>query len=521
MIGNTAFSQFNVGTIPKGDSVVIRHDVTIIANPPLGTNRIAAQWTIQGSNFSNFVSDDPDTPTPLDSTITALALCDNSTLPTIMVLHGTICAGAMDTLVITSGSLNDGTHWQWYTGSCGGTPATIQNALGDTLFVSPSVTTTYYVRGEGNCVSGAPCASATITVNQKSADPTSASASPSIICDGESSTLTLTGGGGGTDETIKWYTASCGGTLAGMGNSLSVSPTTTTTYYGRYENGAPCNYNSLCAQVTLTVNQKSADPTSASASPSTICNGQSSSLMLNGGGGGTGETIKWYTASCGGTLAGSGNDLSVSPTTTTTYYGRYEDAAPCNFNSLCAQVTVTVNQISTDPTSATADPTLICIGASSSLMLNGGGGGTGEVIKWYTASCGGTMVGSGNSLSVSPTMTTTYYGRYEDPAPCNYNSLCAQVTVMVQPNNTITLTSALNSDDQAVLVNTAMNDITYATTGATDATFTGLPLGVNGSWGGDVATIMGTPMETGIFDFTVTLTGGCGTIMATGENYRF
>jgi len=57
----------------------------------------------------------------------------------------------------------------------------------------------------------------------------------------------------GTARTIKWYTGSCGGTLAGTGNSLSVSPTTTTTYYGRYEDGAPCSYNSACVQVTVTV----------------------------------------------------------------------------------------------------------------------------------------------------------------------------------------------------------------------------------------------------------------------------
>jgi hypothetical protein len=170
MIGHTGFSQFVIGTIPKGDSIVIRHDVTI--NPggsiPAGTDHIANQWTIKGSNFSNFVTDDPDTVTPLDSTSTVLVLCINSTLPVIKVLKSTVCSGAPDTLVITGGSLNDGTHWQWYTGSCGGTPATVQNALGDTLFVTPSVNTTYYVRGEGGCVTGTPCANATVTINNTS-----------------------------------------------------------------------------------------------------------------------------------------------------------------------------------------------------------------------------------------------------------------------------------------------------------------------------------------------------------------
>jgi autotransporter-associated beta strand protein len=109
-----------------------------------------------------------------------------------------------------------------------------------------------------------------------SADPTSASASPSTINTGGSSTLTLSGGGGGTSQTIQWYTGSCGGTAVGSGNSLSVSPTATTTYYGRYEDGAPCSYNSACASATVTV---------VSLSPVTITNINTSSINYTGGSG--------------------------------------------------------------------------------------------------------------------------------------------------------------------------------------------------------------------------------------------
>ncbi len=61
----------------------------------------------------------------------------------------------------------------------------------------------------------------------------------------------------------------------------------------------------LSATTSLTVNQKSTNPTSASATPSTICNGQTSSLSLIGSGGGSAESIQWYTSSCGGTSVGS------------------------------------------------------------------------------------------------------------------------------------------------------------------------------------------------------------------------
>jgi len=117
--------------------------------------------------------------------------------------------------------------------------------------------------------------------------------------------------------------------LAGTGpTSLSVQPDDENDLLRRYEDGAPCSYNSACAQVTVTVNAKSADPASASATVNPIWHGGSTVLNANGGGGGTGETIALVHGSCGGTLAGTGNSLSVSPTTATTYYGAFMRTAP-------------------------------------------------------------------------------------------------------------------------------------------------------------------------------------------------
>src|SRR5205814_749750 len=84
-------------------------------------------------------------------------------------------------------------------------------------------------------------------------------------------------------------------------------------------------------------------------------------------------------------------------------------------------------------------------------------------------------------------------------------------TITVTPNNTITLTSAAGTDAQTKCINTAITNITYSTTGATGATFSGLPAGVTGSWAANVVTISGTPTASGAFSYTVTTTGGCTT----------
>ncbi len=341
----------------------------------------------------------------------------------------TICNGQSSILTLTGGGAGTGEVIRWYSTSCGVTLV----GSGNGLSVSPLTTTTYYGRYEtaAPCSFNSACVPVTINVIQPSTAPLSANATPATICNGSNSTLAISGGVMSPGAVIRWYTASCGGTLAGIGNNFSVSPTATTTYFGRYEDPAPCNMNTACVQVTVTVNQKSGNPSNASASPTIICNGQSTVLSLNGGGGGNLEQVKWYTTSCGGTLVGTANNLSVSPLATTTYYGRYENGAPCSYSTACASVTVTVNQKSTSPVSVTASPAAICIGGSSILTLNGGVTGPGAIIRWYTTSCGGTLAGTGNNLSVNPISTTTYFGRYEDPAPCNVNTACAQVTLTV------------------------------------------------------------------------------------------
>ena len=78
------------------------------------------------------------------------------------------------------------------------------------------------------------------------------------------------------------------------------------------------------------------------------------------------------------------------------------------------------------------------------------------------------------------------------------------------------MSSLVGTDNQTVIVGTTITNITYATTGATGASVTGLPTGVSGSWSSNVVTISGTPSVTGTFNYAVTLTGDSGTGTATG-----
>jgi uncharacterized protein (TIGR02145 family) len=69
-----------------------------------------------------------------------------------------------------------------------------------------------------------------------------------------------------------------------------------------------------------------------------------------------------------------------------------------------------------------------------------------------------------------------------------------------------------------VLVNTVIVQSIYHTTEIATGigTVTGLPEGVNASWSANRITLSGTPTQAGIFNYTILLTGGCGSVNATG-----
>ncbi|MDD4150312.1 MAG: hypothetical protein PHE33_09805, partial [Bacteroidales bacterium] len=347
----------------------------------------------------------------------SVSVYSNSSAATSISGNSSICPGESTTLTLNGGSLGTGASWVWYSGSCGGTVV----GTGNSISVSPSSNTTYYVRAEGNCNTTS-CVSRTVTLQTNSSPATSATASPSNINSGGNSTLSLSGGSLGSGAQWVWYEGSCGGTQVGTGTSVSVNPTVTTTYYVRAEGN--CN-NTSCISVTVFVSGSV-----------TMCAGDELQLSLNGGSLGTGASWHWYSGSCGGTAVGTGAVISQFPTSSITYYVRAE--GNCNITG-CASINVIVNSLSVAATSVSGTNSIICEGGSSTLTLNGGSLGTGASWQWYSGSCGGAFVGTGNSVTVSPSTTTTYYVRAE--GICNFTA-CRSYTVTVVPDLSISINTS-------------------------------------------------------------------------------
>ena len=222
---------------------------------------------------------------------------------------------------------------------------------------TPTANTTY------TCVVSLPCSSCipltqTITI---SVIPTLAvTASPTVICSGLNSTLTVSGA-----TTYTWSTGA-------NTTSISVTPTITTIYSvtGTYTGGCT-NTKTVSVSVNTT-------PTVA-VSDVSICLGQSTTLTASGA-----NTYSWSTGA-------TSSSISVSPTVTTNYTVTGTSLTGCTNTK-----TVTVSVNSNPTVTATSSPTAICFGSNSTLIASGA--------ATYSWSTGATTA----SISVSPTVTTNY-----------------------------------------------------------------------------------------------------------------
>jgi hypothetical protein len=217
-----------------------------------------------------------------------------------------------------------------------------------------------------------------------------------------------------------------------------------------------------------------------------------------------------------GSTTGSFQVTLANAGSTTITIDKIESTEVGNSVSANNTATVTVNpptpaQPGTITGTATQCPALTSQTYSITAVTNA------TTYNWTVPTGWSITAGAGtNSISV----TTGASGQNDNISVTAQNSCgtsaARTLAVTVSPENTATLTSAAGTNAQTRCINTAITNITYETTGATGATFSELPAGVSGSWSSNVATISGTPTASGTFNYTVTLTGGCGSVSATG-----
>ncbi len=153
--------------------------------------------------------------------------------------------------------------------------------------------------------------------------PDAVSASATEICSGSSTTLTYSGGSG---DTFVWYAGSCGSTNVGTGNNLTVTPTETTTYYGRWEND--CG-ESACLSVTVNVIQ--ATQITAQPQSQTVCESNDVTFTVSA----TGDNLTYQWQKDGSDISGATTNSLTIPNVSISDEGDYT----CIVSGDCGSVT--------------------------------------------------------------------------------------------------------------------------------------------------------------------------------------
>ncbi|MBI5219816.1 MAG: gliding motility-associated C-terminal domain-containing protein [Bacteroidia bacterium] len=257
---------------------------------------------------------------------------------------------------------------------------------------------------------------------------------------------------------------------------------------------------------------------SATPNAQTICSGQSTSITLSSTF--PSPTFSWTVVQNGVTGASDGSGSSIVQTLTyigppgTVVYTVTPTSGGCDGTPFNVIVTVNPDNTITLTSAAGTDNQTVCINSAITNITYSTTGATGATITGLPAGVTGSWAANVVTITGTPTASGTF--NYTITLTGGCGNVTTTGTITVNPANTITLTSAAGTDNQTVCINSAITNITYSTTGATGATVTGLPAGVTGSWAANVVTITGTPTASGTFNYTITLTGGCGNITKTG-----
>ncbi len=123
---------------------------------------------------------------------------------------------------------------------------------------------------------------------------------------------------------------------------------------------------------------------------------------------------------------------------------------------------------------------------------------------------------AGNTITISGTPTASGTFAYSILLTGGCGTVNATGTIIVTANNTAAGASVLNQHFVSVQQFTKYYHHNNRGNRYFSGVSNGLPAGVSCYMGSNTITISGTPTASGTFDYSILLTGGCGTVNATG-----
>jgi hypothetical protein len=392
--------------------------------------------------------------------------------------------GGSASLAVTSADADTIT---WYSGALGDPSHPI--ATNPWVIVTPSATTSYWVRLVNAC--GVTSIPATVTVGPgcTSAWVSAISADRTVV---RGTLVPITVTINGTATAHQWYSTLEDGNAPTLlpgatGPTLQVTPQVTTAYYAAITSACGTIPSPI---VHVTVTPCTAPAITTNPSGSNITAGAQATLSVAANGTAPFD-VQWKTAA--GTVVGTGLSTMVQPTQTTSYYAVVSN--PCG-TATSTQATVTVcnpPSIAMQPTGSNVPPGQT---ASLSVMANG----TAPLAyQWFA---NGTAIAGATAASLTPTInaTTTF--------TVTVSNSCGSVTSAPAIVIACTAPAITTQPQSAALI--AGQSTTLSVTA------TGIPLAYQ--WSKDGTAIAGattaslpiTPPATATY--AVTISNACGTL---------
>ncbi len=266
-----------------------------------------------------------------------------------------------------------GDNLQWYAASSGGSPL----AGAPTPSTAAAGTTSYFVSQTVNGCEG-PRKAIDVTVKPKPAPP-GVTATYSYCFGASIPPLTASGTG------LTWYAAND----APLGSTAPTPSNTAASSYKVTQTVNGCESDK--ATISVIINQTPLPGVNATVE---YCQGAGASALTA-----TGDNLKWYAAASGGSpLAGAPTPSTAAAGTTSYFVSQTQNG--CEGNR--AQINVTVKP--TPPAPSAASPVELCQGAGAAPLT-----ATGDNLKWYAASSGGSPLAGAPTPSTAAAGTTSYF----------------------------------------------------------------------------------------------------------------
>ncbi len=388
------------------------------------------------SKATYFVTANTTSPKACTSTATAVTVDIMSSLANNTISENqTICSGTMPMELsgsVPTGGGNATLTYQWERSEDGINYVSIVGAYAQNYAPGTLTKDTWFrrvVRASGPCgESISPAVKISITPL-----PAAPVADDVTVCAGSSATLRIKNATSSSTMTYRWYYTASGGVSIASGVSFTTQPLqASTTYYVEAINPTGCVSSSRRA-VTITVNQLVADNSISQAQR--ICSGSIPAAL-------TGSvafqpndayTYQWQQSADGvnyiNISGATGQHYAPTQSLTKSVWFRrvVQTSGPCS-NNFSNSVKIDVVPLPTMPGIASAS---VCPGGTVTLQATGVVPGT--TLEWYDSPTGGSFVAEGNTYTVTPYATTSYWVQAVNGNNCSTTERKEVKVTVVEP----------------------------------------------------------------------------------------